>query len=130
VKVNRGRVELGVGVVGFMAFGWWVTAQPPFSTAATVGVLVAGVALIVFATWHRRRESRPAPVTRSEARAGLLLWVVVLALVLAWELFTLFQHPRSAHPTVSSISDPLQAQHVARWLLFGGWLGLGWTLAS
>ena len=113
-----------------MAFGWWVTAQPPFSTSGTIGVLVAGVALIVVATIHRRRSPRPAPMVHPDARVGMVVWGVIFTLLLAWELITLFSHPRDAHPTISSILDPVQSDHLLRWLLYGGWLGLGWTLAS
>jgi hypothetical protein len=128
--VNRAHVELGIVVAVFMAFGWWVTAQPPFTTSGTLGVLVAGIALIVVARVANRRSPRPAPLAHPNARVGLVIWGVLLALLLAWELITLFSHSRSAHPTVSSMLDPVQADHVARWLLYGGWLGLGWTLAS
>ena len=110
--------------VVLMAFGWWVTAQPPFSTSGTIGVLVAGVALIVLARASRRTDPADTEVS------GQWVWIAIVAGLVVWELVTFVEHPREAHPTISSITDPLQAEHVVRWLLFGGWLGFGWLLAT
>ncbi|HEY2814443.1 MAG TPA: hypothetical protein VGJ03_13335 [Acidimicrobiales bacterium] len=123
------RVRLGIGFAVFMAFGWWVTAQEPFSTAGTVGVLAAGIALIVAARMTRRDEAEPPDVPPTGMRRGAVLWGGLAALAVVWELVTLFGQPRSEHPTISSILDPLQASHGFRWLLFGGWLAFGWSLA-
>ena len=46
VGVTSTRAQVIVGLVLLMAFGWWVTAQPPFSVSGTIGVLVAGAALL------------------------------------------------------------------------------------
>jgi hypothetical protein len=54
----------------------------------------------------------------------------VIAGIGAWELQALFQHPREAHPTISSILDPIEQWHGARLVLFFAWLWLGWQLAS
>ena len=60
------------------------------------------------------------PVPRPSPN-GYLVWIVAVAVLAAWELSTLFGHPRSAHPTISSISDSLLAYHPVRWLLFAAW---------
>jgi hypothetical protein len=113
-----------------MAFGWWVTAQPPFSVAGTVGVLISGAALIVLARVWRRRAAARGPDDRTDANEGLWVWAVILVVVLAWELISFVGHPRDAHPTLSSITDSMQAEHVFRWLFFGGWLAIGWSVAA
>ena len=118
------RWGLVAAFVVLMAFGWWVTAQPPFSTSGTIGVLVAGVALIVLARASRRTDPADTEVS------GQWVWIAIVAGLVVWELVTFVEHPREAHPTISSITDPLQAEHVVRWLLFGGWLGFGWLLAT
>src|SRR5262245_40643575 len=106
-----------------MAFGWWVTAQPPFSAAGTVGVLVSGAALIVLArVWRRRATARVDFDDGHEASQGLRVWAAILVAVLVWELISFLGHPREAHPTISSMTDSIQAEHVLRWLFFGGWL--------
>src|SRR5262245_19170730 len=113
-----------------MVFGWWVTAQPPFSVAGTVGVLVAGAALIVLARLWRRRVAVAESDDRDDASQGLWVWAVLLGAVLLWELISFLGHPREAHPTISSITDSMQAEHVLRWLFFGGWLAIGWSIAA
>jgi hypothetical protein len=113
-----------------MAFGWWITAQPPFSTAGTVGVFVAGGALIAVARVWRRRAGPIVSDGRSDSNEGLWIWAVILGAILVWELIAFVGHPREAHPTISSITDSLQAEHVFRWLFYGGWLAIGWSLAA
>jgi hypothetical protein len=124
------RAQLVAAFAVLMAFGWWVTAQPPFSVAATVGVLVSSAALIVLARVWRRRAAALGPEDRPDANEGLWVWVVILVAVLAWELISFIGHPREAHPTISSITDSMQAEHVLRWLFFGGWLAIGWSLTA
>ena len=87
-------------------------------------MLVAGVALIVLARASRRTDPADTEVS------GQWVWIAIVAGLVVWELVTFVEHPREAHPTISSITDPLQAEHVVRWLLFGGWLGFGWLLAT
>jgi hypothetical protein len=131
VAVISARRMLWAGFAALIAFGWWVTAQAPFSTSGTVGVLVAGAALILLA---RVQRGHTPPSTESgdgtDDHERLWIWAVVFGLLVVWELITLFSHPRDAHPTISSIVDPLQAEHAVRWLLFGGWLAFGWSLAK
>jgi len=117
-------------VAAGLACGWWVTSLTPFSAGATVAVLAFGVVELALAeaVRHRRRLTGPGrgadlPIT------AYLVWVVALAVLAAWELFSLFNHPRSAHPTISSLVDPLLAHHVIRWLAFAAWAWLGWELA-
>ena len=53
-------------------------------------------------------------------------WVVLVALVVAWELVCLFLGPRVDHPTISSFYDAATAS--GRWvkgLCFLAWLWLG-----
>ncbi len=127
-RTRRTALVVAVG----LACGWWVTSLTPFSAGATVAVLAFGVAELALAeaVRQRRRPERTGP----GRGAGLpvrayLVWVVALAVLAAWELFSLFNHPRSAHPTISSLVDPFLAHHVIRWLAFAAWAWLGWELA-
>jgi hypothetical protein len=108
-----------------MAFGWWVTAQPPFSAAAAFGVVAAGVTVIALAQSRRVHRREPQASPRTERR---WVWLVLAVAVCAFELVMYFSHPRGEYPTISSIADPLQADHLVRWLCFGGWLALGSSL--
>jgi len=125
--VTSVRAQVIVGLSLLMVFGWWVTAQPPFSVSGTIGVLVAGAALIGLAQLWRRSAERNGD---SPEQARLWIWVIIVGAIVAWELISFVQHPRDAHPTLSSMTDPLQAEHAARWLFFGGWVAFGWTLAT
>jgi hypothetical protein len=130
VAMVGARGQLVVAFAVLMAFGWWVTAQPPFSVAATVGVLISGATLIVLARLWRRQDAAPVSDDSAEANQRIWLWVVLLVALLVWELISFLGHPREAHPTISSITDSMQAEHVFRWLFFGGWLAIGWSLAA
>lgn len=113
--------------------GWWVTALPPFSAGATVAVLAFGTAEIAVAEARRRRRRphRPSGAGRQPVlpRFAYVPWVLSIAGLAAWELFELFSLPRSAHPTISSMVDPLLAHHLLRGLAFAAWAWLGWELA-
>jgi len=121
------RSQVIVGLALLMVFGWWVTAQPPFSVSGTIGVLVAGAALIGLAQLWRRGADRNDDV---HEQGRVWIWVLIVGAIVAWELITFVQYQRDAHPTLSSMTDPLQAEHAARWLFFGGWIALGWSLAT
>src|SRR5262249_54427870 len=102
-----------------------------FSAAGTVGVLVSGAALIVLArVWRRRATARAEPDDGHDTSQGLWVWAAILGAVLVWELIAFLGHPREVHPTISSITDSVQADHVLRWLFFGGWLAIGWSIAA
>ena len=58
------------------------------------------------------------------------LWVGPVAAVTAWELYCLFTLPRSAHPTLSSLLDILDARPAGKALAFAAWLVLGWLLVT
>ena len=121
---RRAAVLLGVAIV---AYSWWATSLPPFSTAGLVAVLIAGAALVAV----RRRMSR-AREREQDLDGGAVRWpwLAVIAGIAAWELQALFQHPREAHPTISAILDPIEQWHGARLVLFLAWLWLGWQVAS
>jgi hypothetical protein len=113
--------------------GWGITSLPAFSAGATVAVLGFGLGeiAVIRACRARRRDGaiqRAAPAPRSSP-AGYLVWAAAIAVLAGWELFTLFSHPRSAHPTISSMTDPLMGHHPIRWLFFAAWAWLGWLLA-
>jgi hypothetical protein len=122
VEVSGRTRRTAVVVAAGLACGWWVTSLTPFTAGATVAVLALGVVEIAAAEIVRRRRRSDLP-----GRA-YLPWVVAIAALAAWELVSLFSQPRSAHPTISSIVDPLLAHHAVRWLAFAAWAWLGWEL--
>jgi len=111
------------GVVGsFSRYSW------P-ATAAIIG-LSMGVVLI---GWHRPVRARPdggrLPV------AGTLAWIVVLVAGCLWELSSLYLQPSLttdsyAHPTISTLTDPLLATSPGRMLVLFAWVAFGWYLVD
>jgi hypothetical protein len=67
-------------------------------------------------------------VASHEPAPGAWVWVALAGAVAVWELQAFLQHPRSAHPTISSLTNDLLQNHVSRagamlaWLAAGVWL--------
>ena len=67
--------------------------------------------------------------------AGTLAWVAVLVVGCLWELGALLQQPSLttdsyAHPTISTLTDPVLATSPGRAVVLLAWLALGWYLAE
>jgi hypothetical protein len=95
---------------------WWVVGLRPFSAAATVAVLVTGVAAMV---WGARSPRRRRPAVDRQSRSG---WLVLASAAAAWELAAFVQHPRDEHPTLSSLTNALLDSRPARAAAFVAWL--------
>jgi hypothetical protein len=103
----------------------------PFSNGAdvvvaipVVAMVIAQIVLIVGRRRFPRAERVPSP------RKAFVAWIAVAAAVIAVELYTYLGHPRSAYPTLSSLSDELSHWRVAKAGLFVAWLALGWLFLS
>jgi hypothetical protein len=111
------------GVMGsFIRYSWPVTA----------GIIGLGT-VVVLIGWHGPLRHRPArgrlPV------AGTLAWGVVLVAGCLWELAALLQQPSIttdsyAHPTISTLTDPVLAGSPGRAAVLAAWLALGWYLVE
>jgi hypothetical protein len=113
------------GAVVLVAFGWWATGLPPFSGAAAATVVGAGATAVAFALAQRR-----TPSAQGRSSAGSTVgWVVLLAALAAWQLQAYFQHPRTAHPTLSSLANAALDSHAARTAAFAAWLVGAYRLA-
>jgi hypothetical protein len=103
-----------------------------YSWPATVAVAGLGVAVVV-AGWRGPHRSRPAPARLP--RTGLALWGLVLVTGCLWELWSLLEQPTLttdsyAHPTISTLTDPVLSTWAGRSLVLACWLGLGWFLVE
>ena len=106
------------------AYAWWTAGLRPFTWPALVAVGIAGAGTIVLGT-RRRRPIEP----RSHDAKGVLVWAIVCALLVGWELAAYLQHPRADHPTLSALADRVIDWQPARALAFLAWIALGAELS-
>ncbi len=97
------------------------------STVSVVGPGAAGVA----AAW--RRPAREEPGSLGLDPWGTLSWVAVFLAPALWELAALLLQPSlttpsAAHPTISTLMDPVLASHLGRSITLVLWLAFGWLL--
>ena len=94
----------------------------PFTLPALVATLGGGLVVIVVGP-----RLSPPVASHGPAR-GAWVWATLGAAIALWELQAFLQHPRAAHPTVSSLTNDLLQNHVSRagamlvWLAAGVWL--------
>jgi len=98
------------------AYAWWATGLRPFTAPALAAVLLGGLAVMAFGA--RRLRMRPVvPAPRHPGR-----WAILGAAVGVWELASFLQHPRSEHPTLSSLANLLFESHPVRAVALLAWL--------
>ena len=103
-----------------------------YSWPATAAVIVLGVA-VVATGWRGPRHPGRAPAKLPAI--GLALWGLALVAGGLWELTSLFEQPSLttdsyAHPTISTLTDPVLSSWAGRSVILAAWLGLGWFLAE
>jgi hypothetical protein len=103
-----------------------------YSWPATVAVAGLG-AVVVAMGWGGPRRSRPAPARLPAT--GLVLWGLVLVAGGLWELSALLEQPALAissyaHPTISTLTDPVLSTWAGRSVFLAGWLALGWFVVE
>jgi hypothetical protein len=86
-------------------------------------VLFAGAVAAILGAILIPLDVRPLRLPHPE------LWIGLAAAVSLWELVSFVQHPRSEHPTLSSLTNTLFASHAARTLGLLVWFALGAWLA-
>jgi len=129
---RRRLLVLATLLIGAAAYAGVMGSFIRYSWPATAGIIVLGT-VVVLIGWHgplRRRQARG----RLSA-AGTLAWVVVLVFGGLWELAALLLQPSIttdsyAHPTISTLTDPVLATSPGRSLVLAAWLALGWYLVE
>jgi hypothetical protein len=114
-----------VWLVAGLAYAVGAATTTPFSTAANMMTAVPIVALVALAV--ARWPLRPRPEQRpTVAGHPYRAWLVLLALVVAMELFEyVARGSRATHPTLSSMADAVDRYRALKVVLFFGWLWLG-----
>lgn len=103
-----------------------------FSWPATVPVVALGTTVVIIG-WRGPRRFRPVPGPLPVA--GTALWGGVFVAGCLWELASLLQQPNLetgsyAHPTISTLTDPVLATTAGRAVFLAAWLVLGWFLVE
>ena len=133
-RAGRGRrlfVLTGL-LAGGAAYAGAVGSFSRYSWPATAGIISLGTAVVVIG-WHGPLRKRP--VRGRLPVAGTLAWAVVLVTACFWELAALLLQPSIttdsyAHPTISTLTDPLLSTAPGRSGLLAAWLALGWYLVE
>jgi hypothetical protein len=116
---RRGGVAVAV-----VAYALVAALCRPLTHPALAAVLVAGIPLAWIGI--RRRPRRAAPVDGRSAA----LWLGIAALGAAFELAVWLGPDDVAHPTLSTLADPVLSTYPGRVLGYLAWIGSGVWLAS
>jgi hypothetical protein len=122
---DRGRAPHLVATVLVAIYAWWAVALAPFSGRATVAVVLAGAAAMAVGARERRRR---LPLDVGDL-AWIGMWAGLAATAGAWQLAAYLQHPRAAHPTVSSLANEALDSHLLRAAAFVLWIAAARGLA-
>ena len=106
-----------------VAYAWGATGLRPFTLPALVATLAGGLVAIFVG------GRLAAPVVSRGPVRGAWVWPVLGGAAAVWELQAFLQHPRSAHPTISSLTNNLMQNHVSRAGVMLAWLAAGIWLA-
>lgn len=119
-------------VAAVLGWAWFASGVRPFTLPAEVLTFVPGFVVLVLTVRPRAQPYTPAERTGAARRPlpvrQWLPWAALVVALGALELSELFSKPRSAHPTLSSLTNTLIDTHPSRWAAYTVWLGLGWLL--
>lgn len=123
------RQVLLVAAAGAVA--WIGSGFQSHSTSATVAVAITAVAVLVLATRQPPRTAEQTP----RLRRALVWWSVLVVAALLWEAYAFVQQPdwtaaSYAHPTLSTLLDPILEQRPFRFIGWLIWLRAGWVLMT
>jgi hypothetical protein len=130
---RRRRLLVVAGLLaGGAAYAGVVGSFSRYSWPATAGIIGLGTVVVIIG-WHGPLRNRP--VRGRLPVVGTLAWGVVLVTGCLWELAALLLQPSIttdsyAHPTMSTLTDPLLAAAPGRSLLLAAWLAFGWYLVE
>jgi hypothetical protein len=123
---------LAAWLAGGVLYAVVVGSFSRYSWPATVPVAGLGAAVVAIG-WRGPRHTRPTPPR--PPTIGLALWGVLAVAACLWELWSLLEQPNLAtssyaHPTISTLTDPVLSTWAGRSIVLAGWLALGWFLVE
>jgi hypothetical protein len=121
------RRHIALGITGAVIYSLTVGSFSRMSWPATAGVIGLGAGVVIIG-WGGPTRQREIP--RRFSRTGVLSWGSLLLAAALWELGALLGQPTLAqssyaHPTISTLTDPLLASSLGRTAALIGWIGLG-----
>ena len=122
---HRMNVRRAATLAVLIAYAWCATALRPFTAAATVAVVGAGAAAMTWSAMHR-----PVQPRRGVRRPGIVGWIVLFGILARLQGVAYWQHPRSEHPTLSSMTNDVLETHAAEALACTAWLVIAIRLAT
>ena len=128
LRTTRPRLRfIAVGVVAAVIYSLVVGSFTRYSWPATAGIvgLGAGVVSIGWGGPTRRRE-----IPGRFSRTAVIIWGSLLVAGGLWELAALlgppnFETSSYAHPTISTLTDPLLSSSLGRSFALLAWIGFG-----
>jgi hypothetical protein len=142
-EARRHALAKTAATAALLGYAWVATSLRPFTWPDRLMTAALGVGVLLLAARspgrHRMTLRRWWAVWRAELRGGgagderravawrlgTAVWGGLILAIAVWELVERFSSPRSAHPTLNSITDPLLAHHLPRFLAYLLWLALG-----
>jgi hypothetical protein len=118
---------MAIGSVAAVIYALTVGSFARYSWPTTAGVVGLGASVVVVG-WGGPTRRRVIP--GRFPRAAVLTWGSLLVAAGLWELIALLQQPNIetssyAHPTISTLTDPLLSTAPGRSVALLGWIALG-----
>lgn len=128
LRTGRPRLrQMALGMAAAVIYSLTVGSFTRYSWPATAGVVGLGAGVVVVG-WGGPIRHREIPGKSS--RSGIITWGLVLVAGGLWELGALlgqptFEQSSYAHPTISTLTNPLLASSLGRSVALLGWILLG-----
>lgn len=132
-RAGRPRTRvIGIGLAGVPTYALIVGSFSRYSWPATAGVVGLGSAVVVVG-WGGPIRQRDIPAKFRSV--GAITWAAVMVFGCLWELGALLGQPSIttssyAHPTISTLTDPLLAVSLGRATALVIWIAVGWWLVE
>jgi hypothetical protein len=122
-----------VATLAIAAYAWWATGLHAFTVGSyvAVGLPVAPLVAVVLVDRPDDSDADGSYAGGEGPEIGLrsaFPWLLLLAIAIGLEAWGLALGGRSTSvPTFSTVVDHAMAWHVVRFVLFCGWLAVGWA---
>src|SRR5579875_1289570 len=123
---------LVLGVAGAAVYSLTFGSFPRYTWPTTFGVVGLGASVVIIG-WGGPIRQREIPGKFGKSAA--LTWGTLLVVAGLWELGALLGQPNIdtgsyAHPTISTLADPLFTTSLGRSTVMMAWIGLGYFLVE